>query len=427
MTVSKTVKTDMFKGVPGNDTYNNDYDQDAFYVYVLDNLRVGVSITDISKCTGVSTRTIGRIRDFFNKMSTDFDWKYAPDGAVALACDTNEHWHYKGWHFYSEVPRFYGLNWDGERCDPSVKCWMHMPLPVGPGESLQLRPGIDETSIQWEMEECDVDEPVQDEQDVSYVVYCTGQMMKITKVGSFGCDHVSINGDHPLFEWANDVLDGEPNNENLAVLYRELTDSNNEFMFELNKLGIHQAGSDLVYRCDEGDVTISNSLSQRIMKAIDEKNVMDVFSYARFAQRLMKNNSNRMLEGLYDFLRASNIKITEDGMVIAFKRVRGDYRDCYSGKFDNSPGATVSVLRNQVDENPDNTCSRGLHVCSWSYLDSYTGEKVVRVLVDPSDFVSFPKEYFKGDRAKARVCKYQVLDDVTDQYIKYSKTDELGI
>jgi hypothetical protein len=83
----------------------------------------------------------------------------------------------------------------------------------------------------------------------------------------------------------------------------------------------------------------------------------------------------------------------------------------------------VFVERNQVDEDPNATCSHGLHLCSKAYLPSYGGGnfgfKVVRCKVDPSDVVSVPNEYYSVDgtgsvKAKMRTCRYVVIDDVTD-------------
>jgi hypothetical protein len=103
--------------------------------------------------------------------------------------------------------------------------------------------------------------------------------------------------------------------------------------------------------------------------------------------------------------------------VIAFKKIREDYKDIFTGKFDNSPGQTVEVPRKMVDEDSARACSYGLHICSSSYLPLFgamSGSRVVKVSVDPKDFVAVPSEY---DDAKARVCKYTVLYDYTAEYL----------
>jgi hypothetical protein len=101
--------------------------------------------------------------------------------------------------------------------------------------------------------------------------------------------------------------------------------------------------------------------------------------------------------------------------VIAYKIVTDDYRDIYTKTFDNSIGQTVSVSRNEVDEDPDRTCSYGLHVCGTKYLPHYgtaTGggsDRVMVVKVHPKDFVAIPRDY---NCSKARVCEYRVVGQV---------------
>ena len=74
------------------------------------------------------------------------------------------------------------------------------------------------------------------------------------------------------------------------------------------------------------------------------------------------------------------------------------------------------MLRSSVVEDPDQTCSRGLHVSAPSYLSSYGADtriRVIKCIVRPQDFVSIPSDY---DHTKVRVCSYKVVEDVTDQY-----------
>ena len=70
--------------------------------------------------------------------------------------------------------------------------------------------------------------------------------------------------------------------------------------------------------------------------------------------------------------------------------------------------------RNEVEDNPEKTCSAGLHVCSYDYLDNYSSsecdlDRVVICEVDPQDVVSIPSDY---NNAKMRVCKYKVIDEI---------------
>lgn len=167
---------------------------------------------------------------------------------------------------------------------------------------------------------------------------------------------------------------------------------------------------------------ISEGLGTRLVEAAKSRDKDTFESLAAFTKNLNQNPSYRAVNELYEFLVASDIKITKDGLVECFKRVNENYTDVYSGKFDNSPGKYVHVPRNKVDENSEVTCSYGLHVCSKAYLAYYGGARVVKVHVHPQDFVAIPKDYYSIDgqgqvKAKARVCAYKVIEDVTKEVL----------
>lgn len=157
---------------------------------------------------------------------------------------------------------------------------------------------------------------------------------------------------------------------------------------------------------------VHNSLAARILSLISDKREATAEPLIRFMEKVNQNPSNRSVEGLYEWLEKSNLPIAPDGDIIAWKIVRNDYRDIHSGKFDNSIGKVVEVPRNQVDDNPDRTCSNGLHFCSSGYLPHYgtgPGNRVVVVKIDPKDVVAFPRDY---NTAKGRACRYTVIGEV---------------
>jgi hypothetical protein len=201
-----------------------------------------------------------------------------------------------------------------------------------------------------------------------------------------------------------------------AVLY--LLEAEEEVLYMLEDAGIFRNDSGLlVFESASGSqIPLPNGLSNRINKALSEKDTDELQRLGYFTEKLFENPSNRCVRELFDFLLATNIKLDDSGYVIAYKRVTEDFKDVYTRKFDNSPGKVVRVDRNQVDEDSNRTCSYGLHICSKSYLNHYSGERVIRVLVHPADFVAIPEDYYDGEKAKARVCQYDVLDDVTDQW-----------
>ena len=129
-----------------------------------------------------------------------------------------------------------------------------------------------------------------------------------------------------------------------------------------------------------------------------------------FLENLLANPSFRAVKELYGFLEYANLPITEDGCFLAYRKVTNDYKDFYTGKFDNSVGVTVEVPRNEVDEDSNRTCSHGLHFCSQSYLSQYHGGdgRVVIVKINPADVVAIPADY---NNTKGRCCKYLVFSD----------------
>lgn len=128
-----------------------------------------------------------------------------------------------------------------------------------------------------------------------------------------------------------------------------------------------------------------------------------------FLENLMENPSSSSVEELYKFLEHKNLPITEDGHFLAYKAVRGDFKDKWTGTIDNSIGAKPMVKRNQVDDNRNNGCSKGLHVGSLEYVKGYGNgydDKILIVKVNPRDVVSVPLDC---SCQKVRVCHYEVI------------------
>jgi hypothetical protein len=152
-----------------------------------------------------------------------------------------------------------------------------------------------------------------------------------------------------------------------------------------------------------------NALSTRMIEMYMDGFPIDPM--IRFMENLMSNPSKRSVDQVYGFLEKNSLPLTEDGHFLAYKRVRADYKDIHSGTFDNSVGQTVSMERNNVDDNPDSHCSTGLHFCSESYLGSFgnSSQPVMILKINPADVVSIPTDY---NGAKGRCAKYKVVAQV---------------
>jgi len=127
----------------------------------------------------------------------------------------------------------------------------------------------------------------------------------------------------------------------------------------------------------------------------------------RFYERLSKNPSRRSVTQLFDFLKHSNIPLEEDGKFLAYKGVREDFKDKYTGTVDNHPGAVNKMDRNLVSDDPNETCHYGYHVGAVGYAGTFApGGQMVICRVDPEHVVCVPYDY---SHQKMRVCEYEVI------------------
>lgn len=152
---------------------------------------------------------------------------------------------------------------------------------------------------------------------------------------------------------------------------------------------------------------IHNTLTTRILVMLREG--FNVTPMCAFLDNLMDNPSFRAVSELYDFLEKGQLPITPDGHFVAYKKVRDNYMDFYTGKMDNSVGNIVEMPRNAVNEDKDKTCSSGLHFCSYEYLSMMGTGRVIAVKINPRDVVAIPSDY---NNTKGRCCRYEVIDEL---------------
>lgn len=159
-------------------------------------------------------------------------------------------------------------------------------------------------------------------------------------------------------------------------------------------------------------IAVKDDIAIALLARFREGMKDELASLLAFMDKLKENPSKLAREHLWAFMAHNDIQVLPDGDVQAWKVVRRNYLDCHSGTMDNSVGKTVSMPREDVVEDPHQTCSAGLHVCAKSYIPHFamSTNRVVAVKVNPKDFVSIPVDY---DGAKARVCRYVVTEDVT--------------
>jgi hypothetical protein len=179
-----------------------------------------------------------------------------------------------------------------------------------------------------------------------------------------------------------------------------------------------------------------NSLSRRMIQMFQDG--FSIEPLVLFMENLMENPSYRAVNELYEFLEKNTLPITPDGHFLAYKKVAIDYMDVHSKTVLNKVAATftdeektklplqggrknevtvsiendvtvVSMPRNQVNDDKNQTCSEGLHFCSQEYLANFGGSRTMILKINPRDVVSIPTDY---NRSKGRACRYEVIAEL---------------
>lgn len=137
----------------------------------------------------------------------------------------------------------------------------------------------------------------------------------------------------------------------------------------------------------------------------------DLLPFARFLKKLSENPRKETAEELWGFIKVCGMTLQEDGNFLAYKNVNVNFTSVYDDKTDNTPGTVVQMRRQDVEHDPDRTCSKGLHFAAWGYLSHYApGRKTVLLSINPADVVSIPTDY---NNMKGRACQYKVVREVT--------------
>ena len=168
---------------------------------------------------------------------------------------------------------------------------------------------------------------------------------------------------------------------------------------------------------DDGQVLfrgtpVGGIVVERILKFVREG--LPYKPLVRFLENLQANPSSRSVQELYTFLEHGHMPITDDGCFIGYKAVTNDWKDKHTGTFDNRVGKTCEVLRNTVDDDFRVGCSKGLHIGSYEYANSFAcgDDRIVLVKVNPADAVCVPEDC---NFQKLRAWKYKVVAEVPRQ------------
>jgi hypothetical protein len=75
-------------------------------------------------------------------------------------------------------------------------------------------------------------------------------------------------------------------------------------------------------------------------------------------------------------------------------------------------GDKPSMPRFQISDDPSVACHRGLHACSFEYLQHWNGHHLMMVKVNPKDVVCIP---YDCGHSKMRVCEMEVISEIFDE------------
>lgn len=147
----------------------------------------------------------------------------------------------------------------------------------------------------------------------------------------------------------------------------------------------------------------------------------------RFLENLVRNPSPSARDNLFAFFTNTGLTLTPDGCFIGYKGVQSDFWSIHTGHHTmlsgqqndggsiyNAPGEKILVPREEVVEDPSQTCARGLHVGSFRYAKQWAGNgTVVLVKVNPFNTVSVPTVGSLSDAPSEvmRTCGYEVLHE----------------
>lgn len=247
-------------------------------------------------------------------------------------------------------------------------------------------------------------------------------------------DNATIPESHPRFQELLDLLlEGADNKQvkdlvdimlavakRLSVLSERVTYVNNKILFD-------------------GD-EISGVLVDALREAYEADKIETLRPIVNFLEKVKTNPAISSIDGLWRWVNAGELTITQDGNFYAYKGLTSDGKSVHSGtafvdgvevtgQIPNVPGTTVSMPRSTVDDGGHNYCSTGLHAGKWDFafgfaLGNSGSKNVVLIEVNPRDVVSVPTD---SSSAKLRVCRYKVVKRVKsklDFYIDLSHTPE---
>lgn len=183
------------------------------------------------------------------------------------------------------------------------------------------------------------------------------------------------------------------------------------------------------------DDPMDNALTKAIVNFHEQDE--DFGPLVRFFENVMANPQPESREQFYRWVEHHDFPIDTDGNIVAYKSVQstgsGDYLSISSGtayvngvkqtgRIRQGLGDVVTMPRSEVQHDPTVACHVGLHAGTYDYANSFSGDTLMFVVINPRDVVSVPHDCTSQ---KVRVCRYEVLDFAESEYTDARfRTDE---
>ena len=185
-----------------------------------------------------------------------------------------------------------------------------------------------------------------------------------------------------------------------------------DFIAKVTKGNVRISEDEVLYK----KTKVHGYLADRIIDLMRNNENLD--SIVNFTEKLMSNPNSEVHTDLYKWLENGNMPIYPDGDFAAYKVVNSDFTSIHKGPYGRvqSPGSIVEMPREECNANRNETCSTGLHFCSYDYLGQYssTGKAIILLKINPADVVSIPTDY---NLTKGRACKYYVVECINKEVI----------
>jgi hypothetical protein len=227
-------------------------------------------------------------------------------------------------------------------------------------------------------------------------------------------------GSHPNFLKIVDALENNSLYDFSDTYIVSLFDYAREFVKQFENISerVSFANGNFYFDGDLVDNILTNQAFAYMRSGRD-----DWQSLVKFMEKLYDNPNAHSREQLYNWLRNREFVVTPEGNFLAYKSVQTsdlenfDYISIsagnavvdgtvHNGNIPQNVNSVVTMPRSDISSTPEVGCGRGLHAGTYDYANTFSGNTILMVEINPRDVVSVPSDC---DSQKIRCCRYKVV------------------